>query len=204
MWIREDIFNIFWVSESVCQKGIWAFYNYKTINPLLVLHSLNSGLLWLVIEPVPTGCVLGFWSHVVHSIAFRTRSSQESWQEHLASELYWVPVSGNAGYWEAWRFPFQWCASSEAALGDKPTSSVWWTGGGWRYLLRQEAAATWPLSSVLSLFSCRWVERCGLDMQIMQRPGTSARVAVLLSTLVLRSLQARVWLLRFSSQPWSK
>jgi hypothetical protein len=41
-------------------------------------------------------------------------------------------------------------------------------------------------------------------MQIMQRPGTSARVAVLLSTLVLRSLQARVWLLRFSSQPWSK
>ena len=22
-------------------------------------------------------------------------------QEHMASELYWVPVSGNAGYWEA-------------------------------------------------------------------------------------------------------
>ena len=163
---------------------------------------MNSGLLWLVIEPVPTGCVLGFWSNVVHSIAFRTRPSQESWQEHLASELYWVPVSGNAGYWEAWRCPFQWCFIRSCSRSQ--TDKLRLTGGGWRYLLRQEAAATWPLSSVLSLFSCRWVERCGLDMQIMQRPGTSARVAVLLSTLVLRSLQARVWLLRFSSQPWSK
>jgi len=40
-------------------------------------------------------------------------------QEHLASELYWVPVSGSAGYWEAG------CSSLKAVGNSSEISKQW-------------------------------------------------------------------------------
>lgn len=53
---------------------------------------------------------VNFEATSVTRMHFLFHDSAAQLQEHLASELYWVPVSGSAGYWEAG------CSSSKLLL----------------------------------------------------------------------------------------